>query len=205
MFKTGLMDPGVIPKNIYDKQALQQIDKKYHKLKTYNAKVFYLYTQNNCSIGGNAHTYKLKYCESCNIFRPMRTSHCHDCNNCVLGFDHHCVWLGTCIGKLNYTTFFHFVAVTFAYILYIITLTTMSLLLTVGQGFNPDNIPKILLMVVALIFLVMLAGLFIGHLMFMCYYKKTTNEALKRSEKYGYKFTQYQRVTSGNPVSVAIR
>ena len=58
---------------------------------------------------------------------------------------------------------------------------------------------------VAVIFLIMLAGLFIGHLMFMCYYKKTTNEALKRSEKYGYKFTQYQRVTSGNCLSVAVR
>ena len=44
MFYTGLKDPGVIPKNIYDKQALQQIDKKYHKLKTYNSKVFYLQT-----------------------------------------------------------------------------------------------------------------------------------------------------------------
>lgn len=80
---------------------------------------------------------------------------------------------------------------TFIYILYIIVCTTMSLILSVGDGFNPENIPKILVMIVAIIFLVMLAGLFIGHLMFMCYYKKTTNEALKRSEKYGYKFTQY--------------
>lgn len=67
----------------------------------------------------------------------------------------------------------------------------MSLMITVGGGFDPINVPKIMLMIFAVVFLVMLAGLFIGHLMFMCYYKKTTNEALKRSEKYGYKFTQY--------------
>ena len=95
--------------------------------------------------------------------------------------------------------------ITFVYIVYIMVFTILSIILTVGNGFDPSNIPKILLLVVAVIFLVMLAGLFIGHLMFMCYYKKTTNEALKRSEKYGYKFTQYQRVTSGNCLSVAVR
>jgi hypothetical protein len=166
--------------------------------------VYYLNTQQNCSIGGNAHLYKLKYCESCNVFRPLRTSHCHDCNNCVMGFDHHCVWLGTCIGKKNYTVFFHFVTVTLVYIVYILAFTIFSIVLTVDTKFVV-NAPKYLLLVVAIIFLVMLAGLFIGHLLFMCYYKKTTNEALKRSEKYGYKFTQYQRVPNGNTLIVAIK
>lgn len=45
MFWTGLKDPGIIPKNIYDRRALHQIDPKYHKLKTYQAKVYYLNVQ----------------------------------------------------------------------------------------------------------------------------------------------------------------
>jgi hypothetical protein len=50
----------------------------------------------------------LKYCSSCQIFRPPRTSHCSYCNNCVLEFDHHCPWLSNCIGKRNYPNFLGF-------------------------------------------------------------------------------------------------
>ena len=127
MLITGLSDPGVVPKNYFDKNALKQINRKYHKLKVYQPKIYYLMPQNNCSVGGNAHITKIKYCETCNIFRPLRTSHCHDCNNCVLGFDHHCVWLGTCIGKRNYTVFFHFVFSTFIFGIYIVVVSIIQI------------------------------------------------------------------------------
>ncbi|KAG0457233.1 hypothetical protein HPP92_022058 [Vanilla planifolia] len=34
-------------------------------------------------------------CVYCNVTQPPRSKHCHDCDKCVLQFDHHCVWLGT--------------------------------------------------------------------------------------------------------------
>nr|XP_009413042.1 PREDICTED: protein S-acyltransferase 10-like isoform X2 [Musa acuminata subsp. malaccensis] len=48
-------------------------------------------------------------CTYCNIIQPPRAKHCHDCDKCVLQFDHHCVWLGTCIGQGNHCRFWWYI------------------------------------------------------------------------------------------------
>ena len=138
------------------------------------------------------------------IFRPLRTSHCHDCNNCVMGFDHHCVWLGTCIGKRNYQVFFHFVMFTFYFIVYIIVICIYAAYKNgddtsylIYEQTNFSLVAAIILIILGVIFMVMLGGLYAGHIIFLSYFQKTTNESLKKSEKYGYNFRQYHRVKSG--------
>ncbi|XP_057963025.1 protein S-acyltransferase 10 isoform X2 [Malania oleifera] len=48
-------------------------------------------------------------CTYCNVVQPPRAKHCHDCDKCVLQFDHHCVWLGTCIGQGNHCRFWWYI------------------------------------------------------------------------------------------------
>ena len=48
------------------------------------------------------------FCPYCLVKNKFRSKHCLICQQCVDEFDHHCFWVGNCIGKKNYTLFFIF-------------------------------------------------------------------------------------------------
>ena len=48
------------------------------------------------------------FCPLCLVKNKFRSRHCLICEICVDEFDHHCFWVGNCVGKDNYTLFFIF-------------------------------------------------------------------------------------------------
>mmetsp|Transcript_57489 Transcript_57489/g.136742 ORF Transcript_57489/g.136742 Transcript_57489/m.136742 type:complete len:289 (-) Transcript_57489:19-885(-) len=42
-----------------------------------------------------------KWCRTCKLWRPHRCGHCRICQRCVRRLDHHCFWVGTCVGERN--------------------------------------------------------------------------------------------------------
>jgi len=100
LLRTLATDPGIIMKSLaFMEQPLELSDiPRRATLKT------------KCSsVTIKSYFHKVKYCHTCNIYRPPRTTHCGICDVCVEVFDHHCPWLGTCIGKRNYKFFYLFV------------------------------------------------------------------------------------------------
>ena len=52
-----------------------------------------------------------RYCTVCFIEQPLRAKHCKECGKCVAVHDHHCPWLGICIGERNRFYFYWYLVV----------------------------------------------------------------------------------------------
>lgn len=50
----------------------------------------------------------VRLCVSCQIEQPLRAKHCKECERCVALHDHHCPWIGVCIGEWNRRTFYFY-------------------------------------------------------------------------------------------------
>ncbi|KAK4793559.1 hypothetical protein SAY86_023994 [Trapa natans] len=97
-------------------------------------------------------------CGYCNIEQPPRAKHCHDCDKCVLQFDHHCVWLGTCIGKGNHCRFWWYICEETALCLWTVILYCLYLKTSITHTWWKDVIIIMLLITLcaSLIFLLLL-------------------------------------------------
>ena len=54
----------------------------------------------------------MEYCNICQVYynEDKKVQHCKMCNICVEKMDHHCVWVGKCVGKNNIFSFYAMLA-----------------------------------------------------------------------------------------------
>ena len=95
------------------------------------------------------HMANLNYCYTCFHFRPPRTSHCAECDNCVENFDHHCLWLGTCVGKRNYKYFFYLLSLT-SVLCFMVVISSVIFLIEFFKNYFKEKDNDILLIIICL-------------------------------------------------------
>jgi len=69
---------------------------------------FHYYMAACTSPGSPVESDLLPRCFKCGGHKPERTHHCSFCDICVLNMDHHCIWIGQCVGAKNHRYFFSF-------------------------------------------------------------------------------------------------
>ncbi|KAF1865064.1 hypothetical protein Lal_00004438 [Lupinus albus] len=95
---TAARDPGIVPRNAHAPEP----DEYDECGNFYSEQSPQRRLPRTKDVIVNGISIKIKYCDTCKLYRPPRCFHCSVCDNCVERFDHHCPWVGQCIGLKAY-------------------------------------------------------------------------------------------------------
>jgi palmitoyltransferase ZDHHC9/14/18 len=119
-----------------------------------------------------------KYCETCKIIRPPQASHCSDTDNCILKFDHYCVFLRQTIGARN-LIFFR---------MFLLNSVLFGVSVVIGFCFWQENRKKnrsgdsdviFYLLGVPMLLILTVVALFLGFHIYLMLTGKTTKEFVR--------------------------
>jgi len=162
-FMASFTEPGIIPRQLVPIPSIDVIEEE----------------------GEDGKKNVITFCKTCRVWRPPRAHHCSDCDNCILEFDHHCPWVGNCVGKRNYRWFNLYLYSLIISAVYIAGVTTLHGLLKIFTSDKsvyevlPSLYTHIGLDIWCLVMFMTLFGLCSFHCYLICE-GKTTYESIKR-------------------------
>ena len=160
--------PGILPMNINNKQ------KKNFK----NTNIIYKFKKKYYVLQGRL--FKLKVCSTCFITRPLGSTHCKKCNACIEKIDHHCPWVGNCIGINNYRYFYYYLC-SFIIFTFIDIISDIQFLNSTSKKCNIQKFKKIICIIflsLNSLILLFITSLLISHTIYV-WYGETTYMRIK--------------------------
>ncbi|KAI9264291.1 DHHC palmitoyltransferase-domain-containing protein [Phascolomyces articulosus] len=197
MLKTSWTDPGILPRNLDIPPLSPNNDTTSDDMGVpYES----IPPPKDVLIKGEM--IRLKYCDTCRLYRPPRASHCRQCNNCVENEDHHCIWLNNCVGKRNYRPFFIFIVTSVTLCLYVVAFSLVHLIRLYYDnnrsfGIALSKAPVSLLLAILCFILVIPVGGLTSYHCFLVIRGVTTHEQLRSAV--AMRPFEHQLFDMGNP------
>lgn len=182
---TGWSDPGIIPRGTRAEAWKQVLElEETDEQSPMGAAVVGKHKQDRDRLpdsirvrGETGEREHWRFCGTCNIYKPPSASHCSDCDNCVKEFDHHCPFVGNCIGERNYGAFTAFLICVFALLISVLASVMVS-----GSEVEAGNTFNALLIMIVAGYSLLMAVLIGGFSMFHCFLVvtgQTTKQKMK--------------------------
>ncbi|VVB13281.1 unnamed protein product [Arabis nemorensis] len=182
---TSARDPGIIPRNNKSSMNLEECSDSSlsQSMEWVNNKTPNLKIPRTKDVFINGYTIKVKFCDTCLLYRPPRASHCSICNNCVQRFDHHCPWVGQCIARRNYPFFICFITTSTLLCIYVFVFSWINLIRQPGKLWRTMSydIVSVILIVYSFVAVWFVGGLTIFH-----FYLMSTNQTTYENFRYRY-------------------